>query len=599
VIPLAWVAVELRRNCVVALPDANMAANKFEVDIWPVFDASEELRRLRPTKGAGSRGGKVKDTVTLENGVVIKIMTPFGDDANRAGFTAPIVVVTEAARFSDPSETSVEADPLRQLRARQRALSRFGQDGELSTERKFIVEGTVTTEDELPWKIKQQSTDSRILSPCPHCRDWVGPERENLSFYIDAKTELEAARSAFWACPSCGEEITELERADMVRASKLIHSGQTVTKKGKVRGKQPDTLRLFFRWSAFQNLFTTAADVAVEEWSAIQFEPGSAERELAEKDLCQSIWAVPYTAPQFDSVPLDRRSVSRKQDSFPLGVLPPDTEFFTVGADVGRRKIHYVGMAFRSSGGLHVPFYGSIDTPVAEWAAADITKHHEENAIRIALRELREILLHGFGQEGSSELVSPSRVLIDARYLPDPVHDFVRESGRRFLPSYGYGKSTQQGTGYRRPRAITTTITRIGVGWHMDYDQARGSFYIDLDADQSKLDIQNALRVGAGQIGSLTLPRAAPDDHRRYARHLASEVRRTYSDPGRGMVTEWTKSGENHYLDSTGYAIVAGRFEGWSMMKAVEPEESVSESKEESKKVPEWMRRALKRGESQ
>ncbi len=49
-------------------------------------------------------------------------MSAGSDDAGKAGFTARVLGVTEAARFSSNGDASVEADPLRQLRARQRSF---------------------------------------------------------------------------------------------------------------------------------------------------------------------------------------------------------------------------------------------------------------------------------------------------------------------------------------------------------------------------------------------------------------------------------------------------------------------------------------------
>ncbi len=55
----------MAENYVLGVPFADMAANKWELDVKPVMQASPELRRLLPTAGAGSAGGKIRDMITL------------------------------------------------------------------------------------------------------------------------------------------------------------------------------------------------------------------------------------------------------------------------------------------------------------------------------------------------------------------------------------------------------------------------------------------------------------------------------------------------------------------------------------------------------
>ena len=180
--PAAYHIAELGETYIVGLPDMKMANNKWKVDLEPVFRASPKLARLLPVTGPGSRGGEVKDSITFTNGAVLKFMSAGGDDTNKAGFTARGVGVTEAARFSKVGETSVEADPLRQLRARQRSFDR--------QRRRLYVEGTVTNSDELPLTAKPQSSRSRLIVPCPHCAQWIAPGREDLHGWQEAMSEL-------------------------------------------------------------------------------------------------------------------------------------------------------------------------------------------------------------------------------------------------------------------------------------------------------------------------------------------------------------------------------------------------------------------------
>ncbi|MEZ6097250.1 MAG: phage terminase large subunit family protein [Pirellulaceae bacterium] len=194
VIVVLYIAVELRKNVVVGVPDLAMINDKWKVDFLPVLQESPALRGLLPRSGAGSKGGTIQDMVQLTNGVTIRFMTRGGSDQSKAGFTASHVVVTEAAGWSDGTESSKESDPLRQLRARQRATSRFDEDGKISTERQMIVEGTVTDEFDLPWRAKAGSSESQLVYQCVHCSEYVRPEREHFIGWQEANSEFQAAK---------------------------------------------------------------------------------------------------------------------------------------------------------------------------------------------------------------------------------------------------------------------------------------------------------------------------------------------------------------------------------------------------------------------
>jgi phage terminase large subunit GpA-like protein len=215
--PLIYHLHELREHCVMGVPMADMAAAKWERDILPVLQASPELRQLIPTTGSGSSGGKIRDMVTLGNGQILKIISAGGDDVNKASFTSRVVAITEAARFSEGAESSVEAEPFAQLQARQR-----GYTAEL---RRTFVEGTLTIEEELPWSLREHSTKSRIVTPCPHCRAWITPGRANLMGWQEASTDREARDKAYFVCPDCSKKITGSQRKESVAQCRLVHDG--------------------------------------------------------------------------------------------------------------------------------------------------------------------------------------------------------------------------------------------------------------------------------------------------------------------------------------------------------------------------------------
>jgi hypothetical protein len=67
----------------VLLPDMDMAADKWREDILPVIEQAR-FREYMPTRGGGSRGGRV-ESLQFTNGATLKFMSGGGGDKSRAG----------------------------------------------------------------------------------------------------------------------------------------------------------------------------------------------------------------------------------------------------------------------------------------------------------------------------------------------------------------------------------------------------------------------------------------------------------------------------------------------------------------------------------
>jgi hypothetical protein len=105
VAPLLYHTCELAENFVLGVPFGDMASNKWDADILPVLMASPGLRKLLPRRGSGSGGGKIRDSVQLANGAILKIMSAGADSAHSRG---PSVAPT--SRAPSPSRTSCPGD---------------------------------------------------------------------------------------------------------------------------------------------------------------------------------------------------------------------------------------------------------------------------------------------------------------------------------------------------------------------------------------------------------------------------------------------------------------------------------------------------------
>ncbi len=540
VAPALYHTLELGETYVLGIPDMRMANNKWQMDLLPAIKANFRWERLLPLAGPGSQGGIVRDTITFRNGGVLKFMSANGSDQARAGFTSRVVGITEAARFSRVSDTSREADPLRQMRARQAAYD--------EPQRMLYVEGTVTVDEDLPWSAKADSSDSKIMSQCPHCGEWIAPERENLLGWNDAVNVFEAGLLARWFCYLCGEAINEEERRESVKNSVLAHVGQTVSKRGEVLGPMPQTNRLFFRYSGWHNLFVTTATLAKEEWRADQIDKETSDYENAQKELTQFKWAIPYKSNNLESQPLEKKDVIRRRtEAYPKGLLPAKTTHLALGCDVGKYALHYFVLAGLSNGMLHCPSYGIIDVPSAflDW----------ESAISHALNELFDLCEIGFAMQGQTEPRQVDQAWIDTGYEPDALFKAVIAHGGRPRRNSRYQLALGRGSGqmqrmYQAPPKRGGGIVEIGHHWHVVRNKRWKAFQVFADSDHWKDRLQDSFKQPKDQAGSITLHYAPEREFERLGKHLTNEHRKVEFVPGQGEKVKFEKKGVNHWLDA-------------------------------------------------
>lgn len=549
--PALYHTAEMAEHYILAVPDMRMGQNKWEVDLRPAFEASPTLRGLLPKSGEGSRGGKINDSITLTNGVIIKWMTAGGDDTQKAGFTSRIVGVTEAARFSDSSDTSVEADPLRQLEARQRSHD-FHR-------RRSYVEGTVTTEEELPWRARSRSSQSQIVTPCPHCGEWIAPEREHLIGFEEAESEMEAAELAGWFCYKCGELITDEQRIASVQSCRLTHAGQSINKHGEVIGDFPKTMRLWFRATPWLNCLLSTASIAIDEWKSHQIDEDSPERTSEDKRMAQFVWCAPYKPPKVEDIEIDRNKAARRTlYGHPRGVVPDDTVTLTVGTDVGKFKCWWVALAIRADGRRHVVDYGFVDVPSADM--------DEAKAITIALGDIGEVVHTGWKFK-NGEIRNVDAWWIDSRYGKKAVEKLAHRqkelTGKRYwcLASMGIGESQVQAVRYEVPRKTGNEVREIDPDgtYHLSWIPKSRIYRVNWDADSGKLRIQNSMLIPEHKPGAMTLFVATMREHKRIIRHITNETKKTVLHPTKGEIQKWHRMGENHLLDCLAQADTAAK----------------------------------------
>lgn len=552
VIPLIYHLFEYNENAIYFAPTEDIAADKWNEDIKPIIERTA-YKRFLPKRGGGSRGGDV-DSVRMTNGATLKFMSGGGQDKSRAAFTARVAVGTEIDAMDQPSKSSRETDKVKQIEARLRA---YGDAARL------YLECTASIKKGRIWVEYKSGTESKIALPCPHCLEHVTLEREDFSGWKDAETEFEAVKLGAFFCNACGEMWTDDQIREANKAGVMIHSGQTIDKKGNIQGDLPETKTLGFRWSAINNFFTRSAHIAVDEWKAERAE----NEENAEKEMCQFVWATPHEPAAFETTPLDSHELMRRTNKkLSRNLIPEDVEFLSAALDVGKWMIHYTVMAWRPNAVGHVVDYGILDVN-----SKDMT---EQQAVTMALRSFRDEYMRDQWFVINGEAMLPGRIFIDAGYIPETIYNFCVESGERFLPSIGYGMSQERDLkpkkSYNRPAKITNKVRFIGEEYHVAlFSDPTLVHVVEVNADHWKSWLHDRLSTPLINKdketvkGSISLFDTQPREHTKFSKHITAEHKEQKYIPEKGMVTVWIRDKKlNHWLDTTYNACAAGHLCG-------------------------------------
>lgn len=548
-----------QHNIVLGFPDGDMADKKFRTDFLPVLESSPGLRALLPKGGVGSKGGKIKDSLTFGNGVLAALMSKGAKDEGKAGFSAPYAAITEAGGFSEGTETSHETDPFRQIKGRLLAYQRKN--------RRVQIEGTVKIESMLPWSLRGRddgpliSSQSRLVSPCPHCGEWISPEREHFVGWQEAASEDQAANESTFVCPCCAVVLTEGDRAKSNRDLRVVHRGQTINKNGDVEGDRPPTSTLWFRYSQWHNLLTSYGDIAASEWEATQSAEGTSQRDNLERALHQQTWCIPFESSLVENVKLDAALVKQRKAKCPRNVLPEDTVKVTIGVDLGDWTGWWVGVAWRANGVRHVFGYGMFD----------VKQNREDDAderLRHALEKFAaEAIAPGFVQEGMAVRRAADLVWIDGNYCTATVSAWIRTQGAprssRYRFARGAGRSSRnqfgEGEYYSAPRLRTKSRPKIGKEWYANINFARGIQENTFNADYWKLSVDEGLLAKPDTPGAIVLFEPSfLKEHDRFANHMANEHLERQWIPGQGEKATWKRNGAQHWKDALAMASAAG-----------------------------------------
>lgn len=557
VIPVLYHLFECCETVIYAASNSDMVNDKWKQDLLPAI-LRTRYRDLLPSNGGGSRGGTPM-SIQFKHGVTLRFMTGGGGDKSVASFTSRVLVVTEVDGFDVTGASSREASKIKQLEARTRAFGR---------RRRIYKECTVSTDVGHIWTSYQQGSASRLALPCPHCRQFVTPEREHFVGWETAEDVQAAAALGAIHCPRCGEAWSEADRISANQRALVVHKGQEINPIGEILGDGPKTDTLGFRWTAANNLLWTSAEIAKEEWEKSR----ELDDETADLEMRQFVWTLPAVAKTLDVTPLTAHTLMTRQARSPRGLLPVDTTAFTVGCDLGKYLAHWVGIAWQLNGTGVIVDYGQFEIPSDSLGF--------EAALLVALRAFRDRCEAGWTWEGIAAPRPPDQVWIDSGYQGRseglrPVYLFVRESGpldmNRYQAVKGFGEADGRLVRYQRPGKKSKEIVHIGEEYHFTHDVPEAIYRVDCNADHWKTFFHNRLSVPLQSPlapGSLVLCQAIPKEHTALAKHLTSEKQVEEYLEGRGYIQRWERVKKaNHYFDAGYMACAAGHFCGVRLLE--------------------------------
>lgn len=551
-IVLMYVLFELKEQIIFGIPTMVLAKKKWKKDIRPMIAASRYARFL-PTRGPSSQGGSTIDELYFKHGPSLTFMSAAGGREQRSSDTARWLLVTEADSFSEMDEAGGEGRKIDQLFARTHS---FGD------RRRAFAECTVTTDDAFIWDTYQKkSSRSELVCQCEACLQWVRVERQHLVGWQDGKTQLDAGRLARWECPSpeCGRLFDDVERKRMIAGCKVRHVGQTILADGTITGPVPETRTLGFRWNAFDNVMSWKTSFIAENEYAASRAKDAAASAVA---IGQFWWAKPRDADAVDLIDLDPDKIQNRVVSrWTKGLIPSDTELVTMGEDIGKRNLHWTLLAHRPEGRIHVVDYGAEPVPFDTMEVG--------HALRFAMLRLAERVKQGWPIEGREQRGLPEQIFVDSGWgdYADLVYHVCRELGIRYRAIKGFGFGQGKGFGnttYTSPNKTTTMVKLVGNGWHLVDLEEKDFELIHIDANFQKTRLQTSIVSEADSPGSFTLFDGTITDHEEYKQHLCSEksrIKQHFTDGAWKVQEVWERVGrQNHYLDSTCYALTAADF---------------------------------------
>jgi hypothetical protein len=249
-----------------------------------------------------------------------------------------------------------------------------------------------------------------------------------------------------------------------------------------------------------------------------------------------------------ETIGLTAGKVASRISGFLQCEMPPDTEFVTIGCDIGKYYSHWAKIAWHGNAVGNVVDYGVIETP-------SMTTATDSKAVMAAL--LPALM------DWRTDMIAEGRLdfcLVDSGDYTDAVYEFIRTvGGTPFAAAKGWD-------GGRFSVGKNGTDRRVFTEAYAHHLPAEKLWLYNVNTEHWKQWVHERFATKTfdddqrWNDGTLSLY-AAPDDRKRHnsiSHHIVAEERRDQFVPDKGLVRKWiVKNRNNHYLDAVALACAA------------------------------------------
>lgn len=318
-------------------------------------------------------------------------------DASLASMPCRVAILDELAKYRN-AKSRIGADRVDLARKRTQTF----------WNRKIVKISTPEDETDLLVREYRASDQRRLWVPCPHCGTFApfvfsqDGDGHRFTWNKDADAEDIRRRGLAWfVCTTCGCEIAERHRREMVAQGVWCPEGNKVAAGGRITGGMPQT--------AFRGFHVWAAYSPFVPWGSIAYEWLRAQGDLEQlKSFVNNVLGEPWED-RAKSVEVEglRESVG----SLERGVVPARARVLTFGCDVQGDHLLYEVRAWAAAEESWLVQYGRV-----------------ESFGELAMRVLD---VDWPIEQGHSTKMRVQLGLIDSGHRQDEVYAFCREQNRK------------------------------------------------------------------------------------------------------------------------------------------------------------------------
>jgi hypothetical protein len=295
-------------------------------------------------------------------------------------------------------------------------------------------------------------------------------------------------------------------------------------------------------FSAIQQAFNKIADTSMDDYlTEYQNDPPKEEEE--------------------ETLRLTAGRVASRISGYDQGVAPPQSEWFTVGLDIGKQWSHWVKIGWWGNAIGCITDYGILETH-------GLDDRSTNKSIELALLSSLSVW-----RDSITEQHPPLLALIDSGAYSDAIYEFCRRAGNPFYASKGWAASRFQNT-------KDSDTRQSFLEARADWQQNEKLWLYNVNTEywknwlQQRFNTETFDESNNFNDGTLSLFNLAGDKkrHLSFSHHIVAEERSELFEPGKGTVRKWiVRNKNNHFLDATALACAAAGCIGIRLVDSVKP----------------------------